>query len=107
MKLLQASFCASAACLALATLSLAATAPAFAQDAFKVGIVSPMSGANARYGAFANKGAALAAKEITSFLPMTPPAVLRGCRRWPRVCFSASARTRQRCSVCTLARASC
>jgi hypothetical protein len=66
MKLLQASFCASAACLALATLGLAATAPAFAQDAFKVGLVTPMSGANARYGAFANKGAALAAKEVNA-----------------------------------------
>lgn len=66
MKLLQATFSASAACLALATLGFTAAAPAFAQDAFKVGLISPMSGANARYGAFANKGAALAAKEINA-----------------------------------------
>lgn len=37
-----------------------------AQDAYKIGIISPMSGANARYGAFANKGANLAAKEINA-----------------------------------------
>jgi branched-chain amino acid transport system substrate-binding protein len=36
----------------------------FAQDAIKVGIVSPMSGPNARYGAFSNHGAELAVKEI-------------------------------------------
>ena len=42
-------------------------APASAQtDTFKVGVVAPMSGPNARYGAFANKGAALAAKEINA-----------------------------------------
>ncbi len=44
---------------------------AAAQDAYKIGIISPLSGANARYGAFANKGANLAAKEIT------PPAACR------------------------------
>jgi branched-chain amino acid transport system substrate-binding protein len=37
---------------------------ALAQDAIKVGIVSPMSGPNARYGAFSNRGAELAVKEI-------------------------------------------
>ncbi len=37
-----------------------------AQEAYKIGIISPMSGANARYGAFANKGANLAAKEINA-----------------------------------------
>lgn len=37
---------------------------AFAQDAIKIGIVSPMSGPNARYGAFSNRGAELAVKEI-------------------------------------------
>jgi len=42
-------------------------APAWAQgDAYKIGLISPMSGANARYGAFANRGAALAAKEINA-----------------------------------------
>ncbi|SEM37244.1 amino acid/amide ABC transporter substrate-binding protein, HAAT family [Variovorax sp. YR750] len=42
-------------------------APASAQtDTFKVGVIAPMSGPNARYGAFANKGAALAAKEINA-----------------------------------------
>ena len=39
---------------------------ALAQEAYKIGIISPMSGANARYGAFANKGANLAAKEINA-----------------------------------------
>jgi branched-chain amino acid transport system substrate-binding protein len=39
--------------------------PAFAQDvSIKIGLVSPNSGANARYGSFAQRGAALAAKEI-------------------------------------------
>lgn len=37
-----------------------------AQDVLKIGLVSPLSGANARYGAFANKGANLAAKEINA-----------------------------------------
>lgn len=37
-----------------------------AQEVYKIGIVSPLSGANARYGAFANKGANLAAKEINA-----------------------------------------
>jgi len=41
-------------------------AKAQAQDVFKIGLVSPLSGANARYGAFANKGANLAAKEINA-----------------------------------------
>ncbi|UVH54968.1 ABC transporter substrate-binding protein [Variovorax paradoxus] len=42
-------------------------APASAQtDTFKIGVIAPMSGPNARYGAFANKGAALAAKEINA-----------------------------------------
>lgn len=40
--------------------------PAQAQDIYKIGLVSPLSGANARYGAFANKGAALAVKEINA-----------------------------------------
>ena len=39
----------------------------FAQsDVLKIGLVSPLSGANARYGAFAGKGAMLAAKEINA-----------------------------------------
>ena len=41
-------------------------APVAAQDVYKIGLVSPLSGANARYGAFANKGANLAAKEINA-----------------------------------------
>jgi branched-chain amino acid transport system substrate-binding protein len=41
--------------------------PAFAQDvSIKIGLVSPNSGANARYGSFAQRGAALAAKEINA-----------------------------------------
>lgn len=50
-----------------AGLLLATTASqTFAQEAYKIGLVSPLSGANARYGAFANKGANLAAKEINA-----------------------------------------
>lgn len=46
-------------------LCAAMAAPAFAQDTtIKVGLISPNSGANARYGSFAQRGAALAAKEI-------------------------------------------
>lgn len=59
----------AAALMAIAALAALCTyAPARAQTAetFKVGIISPMSGPNARYGAFANKGAALAAKEINA-----------------------------------------
>jgi branched-chain amino acid transport system substrate-binding protein len=39
---------------------------AMAQSVYKIGLVSPLSGANARYGAFANKGANLALKEINA-----------------------------------------
>lgn len=59
----------AAAWMALAALSALCTfTPANAQtsETFKIGIISPMSGPNARYGAFANKGAALAAKEINA-----------------------------------------
>lgn len=58
----------SAALLALAAMSglLASTAALAQADSFKIGIIAPMSGPNARYGAFANKGAALAAKEINA-----------------------------------------
>ena len=58
----------AAALMAFAALSALCTyAPAHAQaETFKIGIISPMSGPNARYGAFANKGAALAAKEINA-----------------------------------------
>lgn len=59
----------AAALMAIAAVAALCTyAPARAQTAetFKVGIISPMSGPNARYGAFANKGAALAAKEINA-----------------------------------------
>lgn len=51
---------------ALAMLSSAMTTlPAMAQDnVIKLGIVSPNTGANARYGAFALRGAQLAVKEI-------------------------------------------
>lgn len=57
-----------AALAALAAIaSLCTLAPASAQtDTFKIGIIAPMSGPNARYGAFANKGAALAAKEVNA-----------------------------------------
>jgi branched-chain amino acid transport system substrate-binding protein len=59
----------SAALMAFAALcALSTYAPARAQttETYKIGIISPMSGPNARYGAFANKGAALAAKEINA-----------------------------------------
>lgn len=43
----------------------ATVVPVLAQDSMiKIGLVSPNSGANARYGSFAQRGAALAAKEI-------------------------------------------
>ena len=53
---------------AVALLGLCAFSYAAAQagDPIKIGIISPMSGPNARYGAFANKGAALAANEINA-----------------------------------------
>lgn len=56
-------------CLSTAILSLAALAPGFAGQAkadeapIKLGIVAPMSGPNARYGAFSMHGAELAVKE--------------------------------------------
>ena len=65
MKKLSLKLGVQTSALALA-LTVGQTLPAFAQDAYKVGLVSPMSGANARYGAFANKGATLAAKEINA-----------------------------------------
>ena len=53
--------------LVLAAGAVLLTSPAWSQgDSYKIGLVSPMSGANARYGAFANRGAALAAKEINA-----------------------------------------
>ena len=51
---------------ALGSLCMFTAARAQGADTFKIGIISPMSGPNARYGAFANKGAALAAKEINA-----------------------------------------
>lgn len=53
--------------MALAAASVVLAAPAWSQtDVYKIGLISPMSGANARYGAFANKGANLAVKEINA-----------------------------------------
>ena len=46
--------------------TIVVAAPVAAQEVYKIGLVSPLSGANARYGAFANKGANLAAKEINA-----------------------------------------
>ena len=54
------------ACLAVWGAGALFTAAASAQEVYKIGLVSPLSGANARYGAFANKGANLAAKEINA-----------------------------------------
>ena len=51
----------------LAASAVVIAAPAWSQgDVYKIGLISPMSGANARYGAFANKGANLAVKEINA-----------------------------------------
>jgi len=52
--------------LAAGSAALLFGAAASAQEAYKIGLISPMSGANARYGAFANRGANLAAKEINA-----------------------------------------
>ncbi len=49
-----------------AALCLALAAPATAQETIKIGLVAPSSGANARYGAFALRGAELAAREINA-----------------------------------------
>lgn len=57
-------------CLSTAILSLAVLVPGFSGEAkadeapIKLGIVAPMSGPNARYGAFSMHGAELAVKEI-------------------------------------------
>lgn len=57
-------------CLSTVILSLAALVPGFSGEAkadeapIKLGIVAPMSGPNARYGAFSMHGAELAVKEI-------------------------------------------
>ena len=53
-------------CLAVCGAATFFATAASAQDSYKIGLVSPLSGANARYGAFANKGANLAAKEINA-----------------------------------------
>jgi branched-chain amino acid transport system substrate-binding protein len=51
----------------LAAAAVGLASPAWSQgDTYKIGLISPMSGANARYGAFANKGANLAVKEINA-----------------------------------------
>jgi branched-chain amino acid transport system substrate-binding protein len=50
-----------------AGLALGAAVPAFAaEDPLKLGVVSPMSGPNARYGAFSLRGVQLAVKEINA-----------------------------------------
>lgn len=56
-------------CISTAVVAIAAAAPevitaAQAADAIRLGIVAPMSGPNARYGAFSMHGAELAVKEI-------------------------------------------
>lgn len=60
----KSAFSALTRCSALA-LCVGLATPALAQqEVIKIGLVSPNSGANARYGAFAQRGAELAAKEI-------------------------------------------
>ena len=56
----------AAAQTSVVALCCAMALPAMAQETIKVGLVSPNSGANARYGSFAQRGAALAAKEINA-----------------------------------------
>jgi branched-chain amino acid transport system substrate-binding protein len=59
-------------CISTAILSLAASVPALsglaqaADEIIKLGIVAPMSGPNARYGAFSMHGAELAVKDINA-----------------------------------------
>lgn len=59
-----------ALCMTTAILSLSAIVPGFSapakadEDTIKLGIVAPMSGPNARYGAFSTRGAQLAVDEI-------------------------------------------
>lgn len=59
-------------CISTAILSLAASVPALpglaqaADETIKLGIVAPMSGPNARYGAFSMHGAELAVKDINA-----------------------------------------
>jgi len=59
-------------CISTAILSLAAAVPALsglaqaADETIKLGIVAPMSGPNARYGAFSMRGAELAVKDINA-----------------------------------------
>ncbi|WP_118184855.1 ABC transporter substrate-binding protein [Paraburkholderia phosphatilytica] len=54
-----------AAC-AVTSLFIAATASAQDNDVIKIGVVSPQSGANSRYGAYALKGATLAVNQINA-----------------------------------------
>jgi branched-chain amino acid transport system substrate-binding protein len=61
------AFCSSAAVLALAAPLAGLAGPArAADDVIKLGIVAPMSGPNARYGAFSVRGAELAIKDINA-----------------------------------------
>jgi branched-chain amino acid transport system substrate-binding protein len=56
----------SVAALAVTGLFFTATASAQDGDAIKIGVVSPQSGANSRYGAYALKGATLAVNQINA-----------------------------------------
>ncbi|WP_349962977.1 ABC transporter substrate-binding protein [Rhizobium sp. ZPR3] len=64
-SLTRRTLCISTALLPLLALAPAISAPAVAsEDTIKLGIVAPMSGPNARYGAFSMQGAQLAVDEI-------------------------------------------
>jgi branched-chain amino acid transport system substrate-binding protein len=56
----------SIATVAAASLLTAASASAQGDDVIKIGVVSPQSGANSRYGAYALKGATLAVNQINA-----------------------------------------
>ncbi|AJW98097.1 ABC transporter substrate-binding protein [Burkholderia gladioli pv. gladioli] len=57
---------ASIAVFAVTSFVIAATASAQDDDVIKIGVVSPQSGANSRYGAYALKGATLAVNQINA-----------------------------------------
>lgn len=56
----------SAAVAPILSLSPALSASAYAAETIRLGLVAPMSGPNARYGAFSMHGAELAVKDINA-----------------------------------------
>ncbi|MEZ2142872.1 ABC transporter substrate-binding protein [Bradyrhizobium sp. DN5] len=64
IELSRRGFCIGAALIGLQTASSGAFAARSEDGAVRLGLVAPMSGPNARYGAFSLRGAQMAAKEI-------------------------------------------